>query len=201
MDKLSMTYFVDFALKAGTPKIGDVKEFKERKERKDELFTDFYRQVREAIVDMHRAGKSPAALDDFLAAQHDERRRRIYPHVVNGYKKLLESADVKWFEPPAAAYPLGDLKINVNPELGLFINGTPHLLKMYFRQEPLSAKRMSVILNLLHGGLGSSVAPGTVFGVLDVRKAKIHAFKVPNPRVSVLLRGEAASFATIHAAL
>lgn len=198
MDKLSMRYFVDFALKAGTPKLADVREFKERK---DELFTDFYRQVREAIVEMHKAGKSTAVLDEFLAAQTDDRRRRIYPSIVSGYKKLLESHDIRWFEPPAVAYPLGDLKINVNPELGLVVEGVPHLLKMYFRQEPLSAKRMSVILNLLHSGLSDVVAPGTVFGVLEVRRAKIHAFKVPNPRVSVLLRGEAASFAAIHSAL
>jgi hypothetical protein len=198
MDNLSMTCFVDFALKAGTPKLTGVKEVKERR---NELFTDFYRQVREAIVDMHRTGKSPAVLDDFLAAQHDERRRRIYPHIVNGYRKLLASADVKWFEPPVVAYPLGQLQININPELGLVIDGTPHLLKMYFRGEPLSAKRTSVILSLLHSGLAASAAPGTVLGVLDVRKAKIQSYKVPNPRVSLLLRGEAASFATLHSAL
>ena len=32
MDKISMTYFVDFVLKAGTPKLTGVREFKERKE-------------------------------------------------------------------------------------------------------------------------------------------------------------------------
>lgn len=198
MDKISLTYFVDFVLKAGTPKLTGVREFKERK---DELFTDFYRQVRESIVDMHRTGKSDKILDDFLTAQRDERRRRIYPSIVNGYRKLLASAQVKWFEPPVSAYRIGDIEVNVNPELGLVIDGKPHVLKMYFRGEPLSSKRTSVILNLLTSGLEGAAAPGMVFAVLDVRKAKLHAFKAPNPRLSLLLRGEAASFATIYSSL
>ncbi|MCC6551546.1 MAG: hypothetical protein IT372_00815 [Polyangiaceae bacterium] len=198
MDKISLTYFVDFVLKAGTPKLAGVREFKERK---DELYTDFYRQVREAIVDMHRTGKPEKVLDDFVAAQRDERRRRIYPSIVNGYRKLLSSAKVSWFDPPAGTYRIGEIEVNVNPELGLVIDGKPHVLKMYFRGEPLSAKRTAVILNLLTNGLEGAAAPGTVFGVLDVRNARIHAFKAPSPRLSILLRGEAASFATIYSAL
>ncbi len=198
MDKISMTYFVDFVLKAGTPKLTGVREFKERK---DELFTDFYRQIREAIVDMHRGNKSDKVLDDFLAAQTDERRRRIYPGIAAGYRKFLASSAMKWFDPPVGTCRLGDLEVNVNPEIGLVIDGKPHLIKMYFRGEPLSAKRLTVILNLLTSGLDGVAAPGTVYAVLDVRKAKLHTFKAPNPRLSLLLRGEAASFATIYASL
>ncbi|EYF06924.1 hypothetical protein [Chondromyces apiculatus] len=198
MDKISMTYFVDFVLKAGTPKLTGVREIKERK---DELFTDFYRQVREAIVAMHRGNKSDRVLDDFLAAQTDERRRRIYPGIIAGYRKLLAGGKVTWFEPTVGTYRIGDLDINVNPELGLNIDGKPHLIKMYFRGESLSAKRLTVMLNLLTNGLEGIAPPGTVFAVLDVRKAKLHTFKVPNPRVSTLLRGEAASFATIYASM
>ncbi|AKT42143.1 hypothetical protein [Chondromyces crocatus] len=198
MDKISMTYFVDFVLKAGTPKLTGVREIKERK---DELFTDFYRQIREAIIDMHRGNKNDRVLDDFLAAQTDERRRRIYPGIVAGYRKLLASGKVTWFDPPVGTCQLGDVSINVNPELGLVIDGKPHLVKMYFRGESLSAKRLTVMLNLLTNGMDGIAAPGTSFAVLDVRKAKLHAPKVPNPRLNTLLRGEAASFATIYASL
>ena len=37
--------------------------------------------------------------------------------------------------------------------------------------------------------------------MLDVRKARIHTLKSPNPRINLLLRGEAASFSTIYAGL
>jgi hypothetical protein len=197
MNKISLTYFVDFVLKAGTPKLTGVREFKERK---DELSFDFYRQVREAIVDMHRNNKPDTVLDGFLAAQHDERRRRIYPSIVAGYRKFLSSARMTWFEPPTGSVQLGDVAININPDLGLVIDGKPHLIKIYFRGEPLSSKRTSVVLNLLAGGLGDS-CPGNVLALLDVRNAKLHVFKALNPRINVLLRGEAASFSTIYTAL
>jgi hypothetical protein len=197
MDKISLSYFVDFVLKSGTPKLTGVREFKERR---DELYTDFYRQVREAIVDLQRSGKPTGVLDAFLAAQHDERRRRIYPAIVNGYRKFLASGRMTWFEPPVSTYRLGELEVNVNPELGLLIDGAPYVIKMYFRGEPLSSKRVSIVLNLLMNGLADS-APGSTFAVLDVRNAKLHSFKIPNPRLNLLLRAEAASFATIYTGL
>ncbi|EYF06271.1 hypothetical protein [Chondromyces apiculatus] len=197
MDKISLTYFVDFVLKAGTPKLAGVREWKERK---DDLSFDFYRQIREAIVDMHRNGKPDTVLDEFLAAQRDERRRRVYPSIVEGYRKLQASSKMTWFEPPVGSCKLGDVEININPDLGLVIDGKPHLIKIYFRGEPLSAKRTTVVLNLLAGGLAES-NPGKVLALLDVRNAKLHTFKAPNPRLGVLLRGEAAAFSTIYAAL
>ncbi|MCC6558900.1 MAG: hypothetical protein IT372_38725 [Polyangiaceae bacterium] len=197
MNKISLTYFVDFVLKAGTPKLAGVREFKERK---DELTFDFYRQVRDAIVDMHRSGKPDSVLDEFLAAQHDDRRRRIYPSIVNGYRRFLSSARMTWFEPKTGSVQLGDVAIHVNPDLGLVIDGKPHLIKIYFRGEPLSSKRTAVVLNLLAGGLAES-CPGHALALLDVRNAKLHTFKAPNPRIGVLLRGEAASFSTIYTAL
>lgn len=197
MDKISLTYFVDFVLKAGTPKLAGVREWKERK---DDLSFDFYRQIRESIVDMHRGGKPDAVLDDFLAAQRDERRRRVYPSIVEGYRRFLSSAKMTWFDPPVGSCKLGDVEVNINPDLGLVIDGKPHLIKIYFRGEPLSAKRTSVVLNLLAGGLADT-NPGKVLALLDVRNAKLHTFKAPNPRLGVLLRGEAAAFSTIYAAL
>jgi hypothetical protein len=198
MDRISLTYFVDFVLKAGTPKLTGVREFKENK---DEIYTDFYKPVREAIVEMHRTGTSDRCLDQFLASLTDERRKRIYPPIVEGYRKFLSSAKITWFNPPAGTYPIGGVEININPEIGLNIDGTPHLIKMYFRGEPLSSKRVQVVLNLLTAsGLSTSV-PGCVFAMLDVRKARLHTLKAPNPRLNLLLRGEAASFSTIYAGL
>jgi hypothetical protein len=139
-------------------------------------------------------------LDEFLAAQRDERRRRVYPSIVAGYRQFLSSAKMTWVEPPVGSCRLGDLEININPDLGLVIDGKPHLIKIYFRGEPLSSKRTSVVLNLLAGGLAET-NPGKMLGLLDVRNAKVHTFKAPNPRLGVLLRGEAAAFSTIYAAL
>ena len=87
--------------------------------------------------------------------------------------------------------------MRVNPELGLLIEGRPHALKLYFRGEPLSAQRAVLLNEVLHDAL-SSTWPGTIFGVLDVRRAKFFAYQ-PRPEVNRLLRAEAASLSTLLA--
>jgi len=197
MERVSLTYFVDFVLKVGTPKLSGVKEFKEH--RYDHL-TDFYKPLREAIVDMHEKGKPDRALDDFLVTLTDERKRRIFPGLVEGYRKFLRPG-MTWFTPPHATLPVGDLEININPELGFEIDGTPYLIKTYFRGEPLSQKRVSTVLGLITSALGPG-RPGTVFAMLDVKNSRLRTLKsAPNPRLGLLLRGEAASFSTIYASV
>ena len=197
MERVSLTYFVDFVLKVGTPKLSGVKEFKEH--RYDHL-TDFYRPLREAIVDLHETGKPDRALDEFLGTLGDERKRRIFPGLVEGYRKFLRPS-MRWFTPPHTTLPVGDLEINVNPELGFEIDGTPYLIKTYFRGEPLAQKRVQVVLGLITSALGPG-RPGTVFAMLDVKNAKLHTLKsAPNPRLGLLIRGEAASFSTIYASV
>jgi hypothetical protein len=198
MEKVSLTYFVDFVLKVGTPKLTGVKEFKEH--RYDHL-TDFYKPLREAVVDMHEKGRKDAVLDEFMGTLTDERKRRIYPGLVAGYRKFLDASPMSWFTPPHTVFPVGDLEININPELGFKINGIPHILKMYFRGEPLASKRVAITSSLLTAALGPG-RPGTVFAMLDVRNARLYHLKsAPNPRLPLLLRGEAASFATIYQAV
>lgn len=196
MEKVSLTYFVDFVLRSGTPKITGVREYKTHK---DEVFADFYRSIREGILTMHRRGACESTLDEILATQSDEKKRRIYPHVAAGYRKFLSSGNKRWFSPPQGEIELGPLVVNLNPEVGFMIDKRPHLVKLYFRQEPLTAKRSSIVLALFSAGLGKSF-PEHVFAMLDVQRGKLHtADTPPNPRLEVLLRGEAASFSTIYA--
>jgi hypothetical protein len=199
MERVSLTYFVDFVLKVGTPKLSGVKEFKEH--RYDHL-TDFYRPLREAIVDAHEKAKPERALDEFLGTLTDERKRRIFPGLVQGYRKFLHASPAKrWFTPPHGTLHVDDLEININPELGFEIDGTPYLIKTYFRGEPLSQKRVSVVLGLITSALGPGRS-GTVFAMLDVKNARLHTLKsAVNPRLGLLIRGEAASFSTIYASV
>lgn len=198
MEKISMTYFVDFVLKAGTPKLGAVRELKESR---DEVFSDFYRPLRETLLAGLRAGQPTSLLHDFIASLEDERKKRIYPPIVRGWEKFLGTAKMGWFEPPVSSVKMGGIEVNINPELGLEIDGTPHLVKLYFRGEPLSAKRASITLNLMTQSSLSQRVRGCTFAMLDLRKAKLHTLQAPNPRLNLLLRGEAASFSAIYAAL
>jgi hypothetical protein len=198
MERVSLTYFVDFVLKVGTPKLAGVKEFKEH--RYDHL-TDFYKPLREAVVDMHEKGRPEGSLDDFLTTLTDDRKRRIFPGLVQGYRKWLHASPKKWVSPSHTVMPIGDLEININPELGFEIDGKTTFIKTYFRGEPLAQKRVNVVLGLISAALGPT-RPGTQFAMLDVKNARLYPMKAtPNPRLPLLLRGEAASFSTIYAAV
>jgi hypothetical protein len=195
MERVSLTHFVDFTLKIGAPRLTLVKDFKEH--RYDHL-TDFYKPLRESIVDMHEKKRPDASLDDLMGTLTDERKRRIFPGLVTGYRKFLHAQKPVWFTPPTSVLAMGDSEININPELGFEINGTPHLLKMYFRGEALARRRVQITLSLIMQALAAS-RPGTVFGMLDVKNARLHTLKAaPNPKLNLLMRGEMASFATIY---
>ena len=196
MESISLSYFVDFVLTSGTGKLTSVKQLKQGK---DERFTDFYRPVREAIVDMHEKGLDTGVLEDLLASLVDPREKRIFPKVVSGYKKFLRQGRTTWFEPPMRDYPLGPISVRVNPEIGLLIDGRPHAIKLYFRGDPLSPQRVMVVNQLLAHALGPTW-PGTVFSVLDVRRAKLYPYR-PKSEVVHLLRAEAASLSSLYAAI
>lgn len=198
MDKVSLTYFVDFVMKSGTPKLTIVRDFKERD--KYEQFTDFYKHARDAIIDAHKGEEPKKALDRFLASVKEEKRRKVYPSVIRGHKKFLGRKSVTWFQPPVATRRIGGVDISVNPELGLVIEGVPHVIKLYFKEGRLVANRVAAIVHLMKVAL-SSESPGSVFGLLDVRHSKLHLLKAPSPNLHALLEGEAASFAAMYSTL
>jgi hypothetical protein len=198
MEKVSLTYFVDFVMKSGTPKLSVVRDFKDRD--KYEPFADFYKMAREAMVEAHKGPLPKKALDRFLTVVKDEKRRKVYPAIIKGHKRFLGRKSVTWFQPPTGICRVGSMDISVNPELGLLIDDVPHVIKLYFKEGRLVANRVSAIVHLMTRAL-SQAAPGSVFGLLDVRHSKLHVLRAPNPGLHALLEGEAAAFATMHSAL
>jgi hypothetical protein len=97
MDNLSLTYFVDFVLKAGTPKITVVREFKGREEYDPQ--TDFYKALREKMVATFSSGGRIGEMEKWAGAVH-EKKRPSYVAVVAGLKKFMGSKSYTWFDPP-----------------------------------------------------------------------------------------------------
>jgi hypothetical protein len=191
MDRVSLTYFVDFVMKSGTPKLSIARDFKERD--KYEPFADFYKGVRGAIVDAHQGPQPKKALDRFLASVKEEKRRKVYPSIVKGHKAFLGRKSVSFFQPPTTVRRIGEMDLNVNPELGLIIDDVPHVIKLYFKDGRLVANRVSAIVHLMTLAL-TPILPGSVCGLLDVRRSKLHVLRAPNPGLHALLEGEAAAF-------
>jgi hypothetical protein len=90
--------------------------------------------------------------------------------------------------------------VGVNPELFLSVDGTRHVIKLYFKQsEKLSVDRANVVLRLLELAYrkGSSPAGTPAVAIFDLAQGD---FIVPTASLAYLdplLAGEAASFVTI----
>ena len=187
MDKpVSLTTFVDFVSKAGTPKATVMRKWKESGEY--DVVTDFYKRVREAIVEYHKNGMPI----DTAFPGCDKKKLPHFDSIVAGHKKWVRRKDLKWFAPSMEVWQCGQMSVSINPELGLIVGGVPHLIKLYFKGEKLAKSRVNIITQLMTTALASVARKHCVMAVLDVRKARLFAGQGNDPRLEDQLRAEAA---------
>ena len=196
MPEISLTDFVDFVIKAGTPKLTKVREVKNRKPYEPAF--DFWKRLREGIADFHRnGGTDKSRLDDIVDTLTDRKKVNRYPAALAAYKRFLGRKKVKWFDPKRGVWSHGGLDVRVNPELGLEIDGTLYVVKLYFKDESPSKNRVDVVLAMLEDVVGTQAPKGSVMAVLDIANAKLLCPPNPEPKLMALMQGEARSFVEI----
>ena len=171
MPKISLTDFVDIVSKSGTPKATKVAQVKKRPEYDPRA--DFYKRAREVIVQTHRGGKSKAELASALSQLSDPKKRVNYPDLVKGYNKWWGRKALHWFEPPSGVFAAHGVEVSINPELGLDVNGTKFIIKLYFKGEALSKYRVDIATFLMEAQLRTAAPAGATMSVLDVRNSKL----------------------------
>ena len=192
MPQISLTDFVDIVSTSGTPKATKVKIVKQRPEYSP--MTDFYRRIREFIIETHRENYEKEHMDECLVGLTDKKKETAYPTIVFGYKKWWGTKSLIWFSPPHRLYSSHGIDVSVNPELGLEINGTPHLIKLYFKADKLTKNRVDIITHLMSIVLSESCpSPSeTIMSVLDIRRSKLIAPTVPISILNGILEAELA---------
>ncbi len=190
MPQISLTDFVDIVSSSGTPKATKVRQVKRRPPY--DPASDFYRRIREAIIQVHQDDQPKEAIDRLLTTLNDPKKMRTYPTVASGYKKWWGRKSLIWFEPPSKQYSAFDVDVSVNPELGLDVEGKPHLIKLYFKNNPLDKNKVDIITHLMSVALSPLCTSPTTMSVLDVRKAKLISPTVPIPTLNGMLQAELA---------
>ena len=175
MITISLTKFIDFVAKAGSSKMTIVKQIKYSEEYQPAL--DFWKTLREGIVEKHEQNKDKKFLDRISGSLTDQKKIKIYPDRIKQYKSWLGRKTTEWFQPPYKECTFGDLKIHLNPELGLIVNGEPMVIKLYFKAEPLSKAKADIILVLMTKYLDDSPVEGRKYCVLDVAQKKLFIFR------------------------
>lgn len=199
MPDISLTDFVDFVIRAGSPKLTKVVEIKQRSDYSPAF--DFWKPLRDGIRDFHKAGgMNKSDLDQIMFGTSDPKKLRRYPEAIRAYKKFLGRKQITWFIPPTDIWSHSGLNVRVNPELGLEIDGQRHIIKLYFKEEAPTKNRLQVILELMRLSLGSGLNNTNIFSVLDVSNTRLTS-SVSTATVGPLLKGEAASFVQIWEAI
>lgn len=139
MPEISLTDFVDFVAKSGSPKLTLVRQLKSRGDY--DPVEDFWRKLRMGIVEFHEKSKEKSWLDGITAGLTDIKKIKNYPNVIAQYKSFLGRKAITWFKPPFIHWKHGGLDVRVNPELGLVINGKRHIVKLYFKNAPLTKNK------------------------------------------------------------
>lgn len=195
MPQISLTDFVDVVSKVGRPKATKVRQVRERPEYEPAF--DFYKALREHLVDNHRSNGGKAAVSDAIKFLTDPKKIKSYPEVLNAYKKWWGRKNLDWFNPPRDVYAANGFDIILNPELGLAINGERHIIKMYLKSDALTTFKTELIIDLLEHQLRSKAAPTDNFSVLDVRRSKLFSSGPHAPTSLPIVNAEIAYIASI----
>ncbi len=196
MPEISLTDFVDFVIKAGSPKLTKVREIANRP-RYSPVF-DFWKTLREHLADFHRGR---VHLDAPLEALHPK-KRHPYDAAFVGYRKFLRKiGESPFFEPPSERWISSGLVVRVNPEIGLCIDGKRHVIKLYFKDEEPTKHRLHAVLELMRISLKKGRFADVSVAVLDVGTGKLITPTKEDPGFSLLLEAEALSFMTMWTAI
>lgn len=195
MKKISLTDFIDFVSSVGTTKFSIVKKISKRGYYHPAF--DFWKPLREAIIELHQEGGNKNDLDKIMKGITDKNKQNRYPELISQYKSFLGRKETKWFEPPFEEWKHDDLNIRLNPELGLNINGKPYIIKLYFKSEPLSKKKSDLLLLLIKEKLQKGKFKNTNFAILDIGRKKLFEKTKLNSDNLALLEAEANSLLTM----
>lgn len=196
--RVSLTTFIDFTAANGPSRTRVVS--KAKKETADyEPAADFYRGIRNPIIETLQYDLDRDTIRESAAIAHSPRVSH-YTLCADGFLKWWGRKSIVWIEKPALEiWTSGDLEVRRNPELYIDVNGESHLIKLYFKADPISKRRIDATLYLL-GDMRLSREVDKV-GVLDVRRGKIFTPTIHRPNLAAYLAGEAAAFAAMWDAL
>jgi hypothetical protein len=173
--KISLTSFIDFMITPDAQKVRKVREIKHYEYSRGK---DYWLSLRECLVEVH--SKGDISLLDKLLNETPKSRYNNYKNAIKGYHKFFKSIkEMDWFDPPKGYWVFENFACNVNPELGLYINGIPYLVKLYFKEDTTSAEiilhkaRVSTIGYLMDETLRELCPAGTRMAVLNVKKGQL----------------------------
>lgn len=192
---VSLTKFVDFVNAKGLERRVVVE--KTLNPDKYETYKDFYKNLRDAIVAMHKENAPIDSLPGRIRDANDIKKKH-FNEIVCGYQKWAKSKRIVFWEDNSCIFDLDGVNLSINPELILLINREPTVVKLYFKQENLEKDAANMIATLLLMAFQDydKKYQDYRFGILDIRRGRLYRITSSTPINEIMetLRIEAASW-------
>ncbi|HFJ9293682.1 hypothetical protein LKM14_18120 [Bacillus cereus] len=194
--KVGLTQFLDFTLKGSTAKTTFIKNLKSQPEYQPAF--DYWKQLRETVIKFHQ-NKLSFECFETLVQTVDQKKKQNYIDVIKQYKKFIKNKEISWFDPDKSYWKSDDLIVRSSPELGLFINNEPHLIKLFFKgkKERIDKYNINSTLTLLNESTFSNERNDVNYTVLNIQKNRMYTNNSINNNHLVALKSEANQFCYI----
>lgn len=183
--RISLTQLVDVIARKGRNKAKMVFSIQRKLAEPYDPKKDHYRALRRALQDAHGQSDPKGYLDNFLCTVTEPARAKRYASLVRAYKRWIGRKRIDQFDLLPAVYEHMGIAVKINPELGLIIDGKPHALKLYMKDQPLRREDAEVIAALMRHAYGDDAS--THYAVLDVQNAKLHSFNRDGIQVTIAM--------------
>jgi hypothetical protein len=192
--RITLTEFMNYVNKSGSAKITVVSQSKTRHEEVYQTFKDYWLKLRENNKKVHRNNLPKEVLYEIIEDVSDDKKDN-YAEAIDGYCKWWGKKKIAWITPPRKTWAIGDIRIELNPELGLIFNGQVHFIKLFTTaNDALDKRHADLILALMVKELKEKVPDESVFCVLDIKRGKLYNYSNANKNLYTLLKAEAQSF-------
>ena len=191
---IGLTQFIDFTLKGSAAKTNMVRKIKYQSEYHPAF--DYWKQLRDGIVQFHEQNLDVNFFEELIKTI-DMKKKLNYTNAIKQYQKFLKGKEVIWFSPGKANWTNSELNVRSTPELGLYIDGEPHLVKLYFKgkNERVDKRNTSTILTLLNTATYEKEHDDIVIrSVLNTHKNKLFSENKINEDKLISLESEATQF-------
>ncbi|MGG4011431.1 hypothetical protein [Bacillus smithii] len=196
MIEVSLTQFIDFTLKSsGSAK---AKYVRDTKNSEYSPAIDYWKQLRDAIRKTHE--KNLPLKDLFgIVDRVSEKKRSNYLRAINQYYNFAKNKHIEWFDAGESSWNFDDqLIVRSNPELSVYIDGIPYLLKIYYKGKTnkVDVNKVKSSLTLMDVSQRKFVPPdGTVNALLNLSNRRLYESNgVIDNDLLLSLQGEASHF-------
>lgn len=152
---------------------------------------DYYRDLRPEMVFAIK-DHDPDRLEQFMRNRAVDKRTPHFDVCAAGLIEWMNAKDYTFLSiPKPAPWQEGDLRLSVNPEVAISVDGVEYLVKLYLAKGSLTVparRAFSWLVRQTHGASGMTPA------LLEVRKHRLIPTPEPKGRIGRWVRGEAQSF-------